>query len=83
LPSGAWNHWFVCAPFEGQIFSSLRLGPFDGLAYVVRSQAVLMPTVVAAVVHRGRTFSGSPAARRVGDVGADVTSRRGLSVAAP
>jgi hypothetical protein len=48
LPGGAWNHRIVCAPFEGQFFSSIRLGPFEGLAYVIRSQAVLMPPVVAA-----------------------------------
>jgi hypothetical protein len=69
LPSGAWNHQIVCAPFEGQVFSSFRLGPFEGLANVVRSQAVLMPTVVAVVVRCGRAFLGGAAARVVGDVG--------------
>jgi hypothetical protein len=42
-----------------------------------------MSTVVAAVVRRGRAFSGGVATRGVGDVGADVTGRRGPSVAAP
>jgi hypothetical protein len=42
-----------------------------------------MPTVVAAVVRCGRAFSGGVATRGVGDVGADVTSRSGPSVAAP
>jgi hypothetical protein len=39
-----------------------------------------MPTVVAAVVRRERAFSGDATARAVGDVGADVTGRRGPSV---
>jgi hypothetical protein len=42
-----------------------------------------MPTVVAVVVHGRRAFSGGAAARVVGVVGADVTSRRDPSVAAP
>jgi hypothetical protein len=42
-----------------------------------------MPTIVAAVVRRRRAFSGVTTARVVGDVGADVTGRRGPSVAAP
>jgi hypothetical protein len=42
-----------------------------------------MPTVAAAVVHRGRAFSGGAAAHRVGDVGADVMGHRGPSVVAP
>jgi hypothetical protein len=42
-----------------------------------------MPIVVAAVVRRGCAFSSSAAARGVGDVGADVTGRRGPSVVAP
>jgi hypothetical protein len=69
LPSGAWNHWIVCAPFAGQVFSSLRLRPFESLAYVVSSQAVLMPTFVAVVVRYGRVFSGGATTRVVGDVG--------------
>jgi hypothetical protein len=36
-----------------------------------------------AIVRRGRTFSGGAAVSVVGDVGADVTGRRGPSVAAP
>jgi hypothetical protein len=80
LPSGAWNHRIVCAPFEGQVFSSLRLGPFEGFAYVIRSQAVLMPPVAAAVMRRGRAFSGGTTARRAGDVGVDMMGRRGPSV---
>jgi hypothetical protein len=40
-----------------------------------------MAAVVAAVVCGGRAFSGSAAARVVDDVGADVTGRRGPSVA--
>jgi hypothetical protein len=39
-----------------------------------------MPTVVAAVVCGGRTFSGDATAHEVGDVGADMTGRRGPSV---
>jgi hypothetical protein len=41
-----------------------------------------MPTVVAAVVRRGRAFSGDATARVLHDMGADVTGRRGPSVAA-
>jgi hypothetical protein len=64
---------------RGSGFSSLGLRPCGAHTYLVRDQAVLMPTVV----RRGRTFSGDAAARVVGDVGADVTGRRGSSVAAP
>jgi hypothetical protein len=42
-----------------------------------------MDAVVVAVVRSGRAFSGGAAASVVGDVGADVTGRRGPSVAAP
>jgi hypothetical protein len=42
-----------------------------------------MPTVVAAVVRRERAFSGGATARVVGDVGADMTGRRGPLVVAP
>jgi hypothetical protein len=42
-----------------------------------------MSTVMAAVVRSGRAFSGGTAARVVDDVGADVTGRRGPSVAVP
>jgi hypothetical protein len=42
-----------------------------------------MATVMAAVMCGGRAFSGGAAARVVGDVGADVTGRRGPSVAVP
>jgi hypothetical protein len=42
-----------------------------------------MPIVVAAIVFRGRAFSGGATACIVGDVGADVTGRRGPSVVAP
>jgi hypothetical protein len=41
-----------------------------------------MPTVVAAVMRRGCTFSGGATASVVGDVGADVMGHRGPSVAA-
>jgi hypothetical protein len=41
-----------------------------------------MPTVVAAVVRHGRTFSGGAAAHVVGVGGVDVTARRGSLVAA-
>jgi hypothetical protein len=54
---------------RGSYFSSPRLGPFEGLAHMVRSQVVSMPTVVAAVVRCRRTFSGGVATRVVGDVG--------------
>jgi hypothetical protein len=54
---------------RGSEFQSLGLGPFEGFAYVVRSQDILMPTVVAVDVRRGCTFSGDAAARVVGDVG--------------
>jgi hypothetical protein len=39
-----------------------------------------MPTVVAMIMRGGHAFSGGVAARVVGDVGADVTGRRGPSV---
>jgi hypothetical protein len=54
---------------RGSDFASTALRPFEGFAYAVRSQAVLMPIVVAVVVHCGRAFSGNAAARVVGDVG--------------
>jgi hypothetical protein len=53
---------------RGSVFSSLRLRPFEGLAYVMR---------------RGRAFSGGAAARRADDVGVDVMGRRGPSVVVP
>jgi hypothetical protein len=68
---------------RGSVFSSLRLGPFEGLAYVIRSQAVLMPPVATTVMRHGRAFSGGAAARIAGDVGVDMTGRRGPSVVAP
>jgi hypothetical protein len=42
-----------------------------------------MAAVVAAVVRGGRAFSGGAAASVVDDVGANVTRRRGPSVAMP
>jgi hypothetical protein len=42
-----------------------------------------MPTVVVVVLRCGRAFSGSATARVVGDVGADVMSRRVPLVATP
>jgi hypothetical protein len=51
------------------VFSSLSLGPFEGLAYVVRSQTVLMPIVAVVVVRCGRVFSGGAAVHVVGDMG--------------
>jgi hypothetical protein len=54
---------------RGSDFLSPGLGPFEGFAYAVSSQAVLMPTVAAVVVCCGRAFSGNAAARVVGDVG--------------
>jgi hypothetical protein len=54
---------------RGFDFSSAAPGPFEGLAYVVRSQAVLMPIVVTVVVRCGRTFSSDAAARVVGNMG--------------
>jgi hypothetical protein len=54
---------------RGSDFSSPGLGPCGGHTYLVRDQAVLMPTVVAAVVRRGRAFLGDATARVVGDVG--------------
>jgi hypothetical protein len=68
---------------RGSDFSSLGLGPFEGLTYVVRNQAVLMPTVMPAVVHRGLAFLGGAAARGVSDVGADMTGRHDPSFVAP
>jgi hypothetical protein len=53
---------------RGSYFSSLGLGPCEGHAYLVRDQAILMPTNVAMVVRCGRAFSGDAAARIVGDV---------------
>jgi hypothetical protein len=43
----------------------------------------LMIAVVAVAVRCGRAFSGGTIARVVGDMGADVTGRRGPSVVAP
>jgi hypothetical protein len=52
------------------------LKPFEGLAYMVRSQAVLMPLVVGAPFQAAQP-------RRAGDVwGGDVMGRRGPSVVA-
>jgi hypothetical protein len=42
-----------------------------------------MPTVAAAVVRRGRAFSGDATVCVVGIMGVDVTARRCSSVAAP
>jgi hypothetical protein len=42
-----------------------------------------MAAVVAAVKRSGRAFSGGAAASVVDNVGADVTGRRGPSIAAP
>jgi hypothetical protein len=42
-----------------------------------------MPPVAVEVMRRGRAFSGGAAARKAGDVGVDVTGRRGPSVVAP
>jgi hypothetical protein len=53
---------------RGSDFSSLGLGPCGGHTYLVRDHAVLMPTVVAAIVRRGCAFSGDATARVVGDV---------------
>jgi hypothetical protein len=50
---------------------------------LVKDQAVLMPTVMAAVVRRGRTFSGDATARVVGDMGSGRDGPRGSSVVAP
>jgi hypothetical protein len=54
---------------RGSDFTSTVHGPFEGFAYAVRSQAVLMPIVVAVVVRCRRAFSGDAAARVVSDVG--------------
>jgi hypothetical protein len=54
---------------RGLDFISTVLGPFEGFAYAVRSQTVLMPTVVAVDVRCGRAFSCNAATRVVGDVG--------------
>jgi hypothetical protein len=54
---------------RGSGFSSFGLVPCGGHPYSVRDQAVLMPTVMAAVVHRGRAFSGDATSRVVGVVG--------------
>jgi hypothetical protein len=54
---------------RGSDFSSTVLGPFERFTYVVMSQSLLMPTVMAMVVRCGRAFSGDTAARIVGDVG--------------
>jgi hypothetical protein len=42
-----------------------------------------MTVVVAVVVRCGRAFSGGATVRVVGEVGADVTGRRGPTVVAP
>jgi hypothetical protein len=54
---------------QGSEFSSPGLGSFEGSVYAVRSQVVLMPTVVAVTVRCERAFSGDAATRIVGDVG--------------
>jgi hypothetical protein len=54
---------------RGSGFSSFGLGPRGGHTYYVRDRAVLLPTVVAAIVRRGCAFSGGAAACIVGDVG--------------
>jgi hypothetical protein len=54
---------------RGLDFSSPGLGLFEGFTYAVRSQAVLVPTLVSVVVRCGRAFSGDAAVRVVGDVG--------------
>jgi hypothetical protein len=54
---------------QGSDFTSTALGSFEGFAYSIRSQAVLMPIVVPVVVRCGRAFSGNTAMRVVGDVG--------------
>jgi hypothetical protein len=54
---------------RGSYFSSPGLGLREGHAYLVRDRAILMPTVVAVVVHCGCAFSGDTATRVVGDVG--------------
>jgi hypothetical protein len=59
----------LVSTLRGSDFTSTVLGPFEGFAYAVRSQAVLMPTIVAVVVRCGRAFSADAATRVVGDVG--------------
>jgi hypothetical protein len=54
---------------RGSDFTSTVLGPFEGFAYTVRSQAILMPTVVVVVVRCGRAFSDDAAAHVVGNMG--------------
>jgi hypothetical protein len=54
---------------RGRIFSSPGLGPREGHAYLVRDRAILIPTVLTAVVRCGRAFLGDAATRVVGDVG--------------
>jgi hypothetical protein len=51
---------------RGSDFSSLGLRSCGGHTYLVRDQAVLMPTVVAAVVRHGRAFSGDANRARSG-----------------
>jgi hypothetical protein len=54
---------------RGSDFSSPGLGLREGHAYLVRDWAILMPTVLTAVVRCGRAFSGDAAARVVCDLG--------------
>jgi hypothetical protein len=68
---------------RGSGFSSAALGALEGFAYAVRSQAILMPTVVVVVACCGRAFSGGAAGRSGRRGQADVTARRGSLVAAP
>jgi hypothetical protein len=53
---------------QGSSLPSVGLGPCGGHPHSVRDRAVLMPTVVATVVRRGRIFSDDAPARVVGDV---------------
>jgi hypothetical protein len=54
---------------RGKGFSSSRLGAARGPLLLGKGPGHLMPTVVVEVVRCGRAFSGTAAARVMGDVG--------------
>jgi hypothetical protein len=64
---------------RGSDFSSPGLGPREGHAYLVRDWAIKCPQLWLQSCAAGAPFqAGQPCV--VGDVGADVTGRRGPSV---
>jgi hypothetical protein len=64
--SGLRGHWSIIGPFVGQVF---RAWAARGSSLLGKRPGHLMPTVAATILRRGRSFSGSAAARVVGGVG--------------